>query len=432
MILRHFTTIRGQILALVTGSSVVTFLIFLGLLFLPGGPPSPPWPWQTTYRVTSLVQMLRATPPEEREHLQGAAQALGLKMTLLPSIAPCPDSNLNSRDLQKALRDELGPEQPVSAHACNPDADQANIQILVPLGEQTLEVRTMRIEREPPRFSFPFFGALLFLCVGVAALSAWAALRVVRPLRRLSDQAEAFGRDIVVAPIVEEGPLEIRRAAHAFNLMQQRITASIEGRTRMLAAVSHDLRTPLTRMRLQLETDRKEISRDKLIRDISLLQTMVSSALAYLSSSSHAEKKERLDLGALLSTLCDDYEDAGANIAYDGPLQLTFLCRPDAIQRVMCNLIDNALGFATQVMVSATAVDGVITVEVADNGPGIDPARLKDVIEPFFRLDPSRGDRPGSVGLGLSIVNDIVQAHNGTLSLSNRTPHGLLARIVFS
>ncbi len=432
MILRHFGTIRGQILAIVTGSSVVTFLIFLALLFIPGGPPSPPWPWQTTYRVAGLVRMLRATPPEERQSLQNAAKAVGLTMTLQPTITPCEDSNLNSRDLQVALREELGPDQPISAHACHPEGSQADMQILVPLGDSMLEVRTLRIEREPPRFSFPFFGALLFLCVGVAALSAWAAWRVVRPLRRLSDQAEAFGRDIVVAPIVEEGPLEIRRAAHAFNLMQQRITASIEGRTRMLAAVSHDLRTPLTRMRLQLETDRKEISKEKLIRDISLLQTMVSSALAYLSSSSQTEKKERLDLGALLSTLCDDYEDAGAHIAYDGPMQLPFLCRPDAIQRVMCNLIDNALGFATRVQVSATVAGGVITVEVADNGPGIAPERLKDVIEPFFRLDPSRSDRPGSVGLGLSIVNDIVQAHNGTLTLTNRVPHGLLARIVFS
>jgi len=432
MMLRHFGTIRGQILAIVAGSSVLTFLLFLLLLFIPGGPPRPPWPWQTTYRVAGVVQMLRATPVDQRARLLDSAQGLGLGIKLVPAAAavPCAGSSLNARDLQTALQAELGQGQPVSAHACGADERPA-IQVLVPMGDSTLEVRTARIEHEPPRLSFPFFGALLFLCVGVTALSAWAAWRVVRPLRRLSDQAEAFGRDIVVAPIQEEGPLEIRRAAHAFNLMQERITASIEGRTRMLAAVSHDLRTPLTRMRLQLETDRKEISREKLIRDISLLQTMVSSALAYLSSSSQTEKKEWLDLGALLSTLCDDYEDAGAHIAYEGPLHLPFLCRPEAIQRVMCNLIDNALGFAAHVTVNATVEDGVITVEVADDGPGIAPERLKDVIEPFFRLDPSRSDRPGSVGLGLSIVNDIVLAHNGTLTLSNRVPHGLIARLVF-
>jgi signal transduction histidine kinase len=410
---------------------MVTFLIFLALLFY-SHPPSPPWPWQTTYRVASLVQMLRVTPVDERQRLIDGAQTMGLAIKLQPAVIPCTGNSANARDLQSALQSELGESLPVSTHNCASAAGEPDIQIIIGMGDSTLEVQTARIEHEPPRLSFPFFAALLFLCVGVAALSAWAAWRVVRPLRRLSDQAEAFGRDIVVAPIREEGPLEIRRAAHAFNLMQERITASIEARTRMLAAVSHDLRTPLTRIRLQLETDRKEISKEKLIRDISLLQTMVTSALAYLSSSSQTEKKERLDLGALLSTLCDDYEDAGAHIAYDGPLQLPFLCRPEAIQRVMCNLIDNALGFASEVMVNATLENGVITVEVADNGPGIAPERLKDVIEPFFRLDPSRGDRPGSVGLGLSIVNEIVQAHNGTLTLSNRVPHGLLARMCFA
>ncbi|WP_263260578.1 ATP-binding protein [Pseudomonas sp. RIT-PI-S] len=429
--LRHFGTIRGQILAIVAGSSVLTFLVFIALLFYPGGPPSPPWPWQTTYRVASLVQMLRGTPPAERERLLIAAQPLGLAMRLVPAAKPCDNIDFDARDLQATVRAELADDTEVVARSCAGTGAVPDIQLLVPLGDSVLEVRTARVGREPPRLSFPFFGALLFLCIGVAALSAWAALRVVRPLRRLSDQAEAFGRDIIVAPIREEGPLEIRRAAHAFNLMQERITASIQSRTRMLAAVSHDLRTPLTRMRLQLETDRKDISREKLVHDIGLLQSMVTSALAFLSSSSQTEKKEWLDLGALLSTLCDDYEDTGARIAYQGPGKIPFLCRPEAIQRVMSNLIDNALGFGTVVEVSASVVGEVITIEVADNGPGIPPERLADVLEPFFRLDPSRSGRPGSVGLGLSIVHDIVLAHNGTLSLANRKPSGLVARVVF-
>jgi len=255
---------------------------------------------------------------------------------------------------------------------------------------------------------------------------------VIRPLRRLSEQADAFGKEMAIAPIEEEGPLEIRRAAHAFNLMQERIARSIQNRTRMLAAISHDLRTPLTRMRLQVETGRADIARDKLIRDIDLMQTMVTSALAFLSSGESREEKEWLDLGALIATLCDEYEEAGATIRYEGPAQIRFFCRPDAMHRVLTNLIENAIHFGNTVGVSASTKGQTLTIEVADDGPGIPEDRLRDVIEPFVRLDPARGKRPGSAGLGLAIVREIVQAHDGTFTLINRKPSGLIARVVFS
>jgi signal transduction histidine kinase len=303
------------------------------------------------------------------------------------------------------------------------------MQVIVPLDRGMLEIRTDRVGLEPPRFTFPFYGAMLFMTVGVAALSAWAVWRVIRPLRRLSAKADAFGRDIAIAPIEEEGPLEIRRAAHAFNLMQERITRHMQSRTRMLAAISHDLRTPLTRMRLQLDNEEKDVDRDKLLRDIALMQTMTSSALSFLTSNASNETKEWLDLGALLETLCDEYAESGANIRYEGADQIPFFCRPDAIQRVLNNLIENAIHFGQSVVVSTRASANEVVMEVADDGSGIPPERLADVIEPFVRLDPSRAKRPGSVGLGLSIVDEIVRAHGGVLTLSNREPSGLLARI---
>jgi signal transduction histidine kinase len=428
---RFFGTTLGQILTIVAGSSVVTFGIFIALLFVPGSPPTPPWPWQPTYRIAGLVQILQGVPEGDRARVIAAAQRPDFSLRLTAVQLLCEHQTLNSRDLQSAVRYQL-PEFPgVVARSCGSGDGVPDIQVFVPIGRDYLEIRINRVGYEPPRLTFPFFGALAFLCVGIAGLSAWAVSRVIRPLRRLSERAEAFGRDIVIAPIEEEGPLEIRRAAHAFNLMQERIAASIEGRTRMLAAISHDLRTPLTRMRLQVDTG-KEIARDKLLRDINLMQQMVSSALAFLSTSNaQAEKKEWLDLGALLATLCDEYEDSGARIQYEGPDQIPFLCRPDAMQRVMNNLIENALRFGGLVVVIASVRGKHIMIDVTDDGPGIPEERLKDVIEPFVRLDPARSGQSGSVGLGLSIVNDIVRAHGGKLVLFNHKPSGLTARITF-
>jgi signal transduction histidine kinase len=429
---RLLSTTLGQILAIVACSSIVTFLLFVVLLSYRAAPPAPPWPWQSAYRIASLVESLEAVPASARGAVVAATRQPGLTVRLTQAPAACTELTLDTHDLETVLNVELASVAGLAVHACPSAQSGEAIQVLLPLGGQTLEILTNRIGREPPRFTFPFYGALMFMCVGVAAMSAWAVARVIRPLRRLSEQADAFGQAMSVAPIEEEGPLEVRRAAHAFNLMQERITRSIQNRTRMLAAISHDLRTPLTRMRLLLETDRADISRDKLIQNIDLMRSMVTSALAFLTSDTDSETREWLDLGALISTLCDEYEEAGAAIRYEGPEQIRFFCRPDAMHRVLTNLVDNALYFGNTVTVSARVDEGAIQIEVADDGPGIPEDRLRDVIEPFVRLDLARRDRPGSVGLGLSIVSEIVQAHGGELRLANRRPSGLIARLSFA
>jgi signal transduction histidine kinase len=432
---RLLSTTLGQILAIIACSSLATFLLFVVLLSYLGTPPAPPWPWQSAYRIASLVENLQAMPENTRESIVAATRLPGLSVRLNPvNQAPsaCPSMTLDAHDLEAVLKSELATVPGLSPHVCPPGKVGEPIQVLVPLGSQTLEILAARTSREPARFTGPFYSALIFMCIGVAAMSAWAVARVIRPLRRLSEQADAFGKEMSIAPIEEEGPREIRRAAHAFNLMQERIARSIQNRTRMLAAISHDLRTPLTRMRLQVETGRSDIARDKLIRDIDLMQTMVTSALAFLSSGESREEKEWLDLGALIATLCDEYEEAGATICYEGPEQISFFCRPDAIHRVLTNLVENAIHFGSTVTVSASTRGQVLTIEVADDGPGIPEDRLRDVIEPFVRLDPARSKRPGSAGLGLAIVREIVQAHDGTFTLVNQKPSGLIARVVFN
>ncbi|WP_321886943.1 ATP-binding protein [Paraburkholderia bannensis] len=429
-----FSTTLGQILAIIACSSAITLGLFIVLLFYPGGPPTPPWPWPPTYRIANAARLLAQTPADARAKTALAVQSPTVSLDVTAQPARCTVYTLDNGDLQRALQAELRDiGATVSVHSCDSRNPNATIQVLVRLHDDdttVLEARTQRSGPEPPRLKFPFVGALIFLCVGVAAMSAWAVSRVIRPLRRLADKAEAFGREIALAPIEEEGPLEIRRAAHAFNLMQERITHSLHNRTRMLAAVSHDLRTPLTRMRLQLDTNESETVRDKLRKDIDLMQTMVSSALAFLRTGNDDESKEWLDLSALIATICDEYEEAGAVIRYEGPRQIRCFCRPDGMQRVLANLIDNALRFGETVVVVASVRAETILIDVSDDGPGIPETRLRDVLEPFVRLDPSRGGQPGSVGLGLAIVRDIVRAHGGELTLINRRPVGLTARVV--
>ena len=156
------------------------------------------------------------------------------------------------------------------------------------------------------------------------------------------------------------------------------------------------------------------------------MQSMVTSALAYLSGAFEEEEKEWLDLGALLATIPDEYEESGATVSYEGPEQIRFFCRPNAINRALSNLVENGVQFAGNVRITAAAEDGFITIEVSDDGPGIPRDRLQEVVEPFVRLDRSRSARPGSVGLGLSIVKEIVDSHGGILELvdsSAERPH---------
>ncbi|MUZ75391.1 HAMP domain-containing protein [Agrobacterium vitis] len=428
---RFFSTTLGQILAIVAAASALTLLLFIGLLFYLGGPHNPPWPWNAAYRITIMVELLGKVPEGRREEVIDAAQWSDLSARLTEAPALCATQTLDTRDLEALLRHELPGVTDATARACDSDGAEGKIQVLVPMGNQTLDIQTDKVGYTPPRITFPFVSALLFTCIGVASMSAWAVWTVIRPLRRLSEKAEAFGREIVLAPLEEEGPLEIKRAARAFNLMQERITRSIYDRTRTLAAISHDLRTPLTRMRLQLDTNSTDIARAKLLSDINLMQSMVTSALAFLSGSFDNEEREWLDLDALLITLCDEYEETGATITYRGLEQIRLFCQPNAITRALTNLIENAIHFGETVLVTASTQAAAITIDIADDGPGIPKDRVQDVVEPFVRLDRARSRRSGSVGLGLSIVKEIVEAHSGTLALIERQPSGLVARITF-
>ncbi|MEM5295600.1 ATP-binding protein [Burkholderia sp. JPY481] len=425
-----FATTLGQILAIIAASSAATFPLFIALVYVPWGPPNPPWPWQTAYRIVGLVQTLQAMPEGERASFL-AVKEHGMSARFVQTPPACSSLTMDAHDLKAVLKSEFPDISGISVCTSGAQGQHETVQVLVPFGAQTLDIRSDKAGRPPSRMSFPVWGSLVFMFVGMAVTCTWAVRRIVRPLQHLSEKAEVFGREVVVTHIDEVGPLEMRRVAKAFNRMQERITRLLENRTRMLAAISHDLRTPLTRMRLQLDLDETYAGREKLLRDIGLMQAMITAVLDFLSSGFDHEKREWLDVEALLTTLCDEYEEAGAAIRYEGSESLRLYCQPGALQRALVNLIENAIHYGNHVTVRASRNRGEIMIEVIDDGPGIPADRIRDVMEPFVRLDSSRAERPGSVGLGLSIVKEIVQAHGGTLVLANRNPTGLVARIQF-
>lgn len=279
-------------------------------------------------------------------------------------------------------------------------------------------------------FSPVAIGTLVFLASAVTLLSLWAARQLAAPLGKFADAAERFTADSSSAPIIESGPLEVRRAARALNDMQARVLKLIADRTRMLAAVSHDLRTPITRLRLRAEDIENAELRSQILRDLGTMQTLVQSALSFLRGQDEQGVPVKADLPALLQTVCDWFSDTGRIIRYSGPAHLYVSCEPDQMMRAIENLIDNGLKFGTSVAVRVDQQGQDAVIEIQDDGPGIGDAEKLRAIEPFYRGDAARDlNRGDSFGLGLSIAHSIVEQNGGKLELADGRPTGLLARI---
>lgn len=276
----------------------------------------------------------------------------------------------------------------------------------------------------------PLLLPFMFLVVSASALSIWAGRRLIDPLSRFADAADRFGRDGADTALAEAGPLEVRRAANAFNRMRERIGRLIEDRTNLLLAISHDLRTPLTRMRLRLAELQTEDggSRDRLLEDVASMDSSITAAVTYLREGIDEEPEEIAELSSILGTICDQFADAGFVVEYAGPARLTLRCRPHALERAMTNLVDNATKYGAAVRVTLVAAGGLARIDVEDDGPGIPASERARVLEPFYRADPARQVVRG-FGLGLAIVAGIVRRHNGTLQLMDNEPRGLRVRV---
>ncbi|MDY7531065.1 ATP-binding protein [Pseudomonas sp. Bout1] len=271
---------------------------------------------------------------------------------------------------------------------------------------------------------------LVMVLISTALVTLVATRRLARPLQHFAQGVRRFGADFRAPPIEPLGPHEIRQAILAFNGMQAQLQHFIQDRTQMLAAISHDLRAPLTRLRLRGEFIEDADQQHRLFRDVDEMQAMINTALEFFRDDARLEQATQLDLAELLQTLIDDYRDQGTDITFNGPPRLVYFGRPLGLKRVMTNLMDNAIHYGLAPKIQLQAGAGRVTVRVLDRGPGIPQEQHEQVFVPFFRLEGSRNKSTGGVGLGLSTARAIVLEHGGTLTLENRPCGGLAAVVV--
>lgn len=285
-------------------------------------------------------------------------------------------------------------------------------------------LRPNRLPRETDMIAVIGVSALVILFFAI-----WAAHRVTRPLARFAEAADRLGVDLRAPPLPEHGSRELRKAARAFNQMQDRLRRLIDDRTMMLAAISHDLRTVLTRLKLRAEFIDDPQQHDKAVADIDEMRAMLDASLSFAREDTAEEQRTSVDLSSLLQSLCDDLADAGSKVAFEGPTRLAYWSQPVAMRRAFANLIGNALKYGNEAHVIARHAQGGVTVEIGDRGPGIPAAMREQVFAPFFRLEGSRSRETGGTGLGLSVARSVIRRHGGDITLQDREGGGLLVRV---
>jgi signal transduction histidine kinase len=266
--------------------------------------------------------------------------------------------------------------------------------------------------------------ALLVSLVGVVTVR-----RIASPLRQLTEAAETLGRGEAVPPLLDGGPDDIRRTTLAFNTMQERLHRFVEDRTKMLAAIGHDLRTPMTTLRLRAELVEDTELQERMLETIDEMRAMTETTLSFACQETNAEATRTIDLTALVETVCEDLSELGQPVRFLSNDRINYRCRPDGLRRAIRNLVENAVRYGGGAEVSLVRQGATIKILIEDDGPGIPVESVEEVFTPFFRLEVSRSRETGGIGLGLSIARAIARQHGGDVVLSPRKP-GLQAGIV--
>lgn len=293
----------------------------------------------------------------------------------------------------------------------------------------------LRLSVLPPRGSpiaakTDFSTVIALFLVSIAFLAYLVARMTTRPLKQLAQAAKDLGNDINHPPLALTGVSEIRQASAAFNAMQARIRQYIFQRTQMLAAITHDLQTPLTRLRLRLEKVADPELRERLVGDLSAMQAMVREGLDLARSMDTSETMQPLDFDSLLDSVCSDASDAGQHVVLNGRAAMSLLGRPMGLRRCLVNLIDNAVKYGHEAVVSVERMAGAARIRIRDAGPGIATAEQARVFEPFYRVEGSRSRESGGTGLGLTIARNIAEQHGGSIVLANHPDGGLEVTLV--
>ncbi|TDN61798.1 HAMP domain-containing sensor histidine kinase [Paraburkholderia sp. BL10I2N1] len=378
--------------------------------------------------VASSVALLDHLPPVERAEWLPRLARRSYDFILGPGIpGNPPDARLSAR-VAESIGEGIGTQYPLTVNAIPGDRERLQVHLKLSDGTPlTIDLRPM-----PGTPLSRWLPLVLMVQLAVLAICCWLAVRVAtRPLHHLALAADTLGPDLKAARLPEDGPSEVALAARAFNAMQDRISMYMTERMQILAAISHDLQTPITRMRLRVDVMDDSAQSAKLQQDLREMESLVKEGVTYARTlHGAAEVPCRIDPDALFDSLVFDYVDAGQPVSLQGRIGSSLVTRPQALRRILGNLVDNALkyGGAAEIVVGALQ-DGQVTISVLDRGPGIPAESLEAVFEPFYRLEASRNRHTGGTGLGLAIARQLALAMDATLSLNNRTGGGLEARL---
>lgn len=407
-------------------------------------------------RAADSLLLLSSLPPEARAAAVGTLSTQGYQLALLDGAQArhlMDRQQTDAADAADVMAGELladvlarrvgavvpfhllalelhgGAETLLTAHE-----PEAHVRMLLGLGNgQWLQVQAVEGEAGYPVRPYwalaDYVLRIYLLRIIVVVVVALLAVRLaMRPLARMASAADALGKDLKSPPLPLDGPREVRQAAQAFNAMQQRIADGVAERTRFFAAVSHDLRTPITRLRLRSEMLEPEALRDKFRRDLQEMEAMVTATLDMLTGADARGEHQALDINALVQGVAQDLGEAhGVHIPITGRALGPLDCYPHSLRRCLQNLLENALRYGRDAELRISDSDDLLRIDVLDRGPGIAQEQLAQVLEPFYRMEASRNAGSGGFGLGLSIADAVAKAHGGRIVLANREGGGLKA-----
>ena len=378
--------------------------------------------------LATSIAILDRLPAGERADWLDRLSRGNYRLVLGPGIAGVPEMSGRGAEITGKIQEAVGHRFPLRVESIPGDVRRLQGHLTLSDGSPlTIDVTprgVMPIAEWLP-YVFAVQMALLVICT-------WFAVRqVIRPLGDLAAAADALDPNRKGPPLSETGPSEVAHAARAFNAMRDRIAHYLEERVQILAAISHDLQTPITRMRLRADMADDSPERDKLVHDLGEIERLVQDGIAYARSAhGNGEKVSRIDLASFIDSIAYDYQDTGKAVTVAGVVQGTASTKPHALRRILSNFIDNAVKFAGAAEISVERWgEGDIVITVLDRGPGIPEEMLEAAMQPFFRLEQSRNRETGGSGLGLAIAQQLAAALGGSVRLYNRAGGGLAAEV---
>ncbi|WP_105439872.1 ATP-binding protein [Neorhizobium sp. T25_13] len=378
--------------------------------------------------LATSIAILDRLPAGERADWLDRLSRGNYRLVLGPGIAGVPEMSGRGAEITGKIQEAVGHRFPLRVETIPGDVRRLQGHLTLSDGSPlTIDVTprgVMPIAEWLP-YVFAVQMALLVICT-------WFAVRqAIRPLGDLAAAADALDPNRKGPPLSEAGPSEVAHAARAFNAMRDRIAHYLEERVQILAAISHDLQTPITRMRLRADMADDSPERDKLVHDLGEIEWLVQDGIAYARSAhGNGEKVSRIDLASFIDSIAYDYQDTGKAVTVAGVVQGTASTKPHALRRILSNFIDNAVKFAGAAEISVERRgEGDIVITVLDRGPGIPEKMLEAAMQPFFRLEQSRNRETGGSGLGLAIAQQLAAALGGSVRLYNRAGGGLAAEV---